>query len=299
MIKEMNNVEEDWIDVDKDVDDDGWITIPNQNPGMNLYISVSGFLKHNEHDEAFNFWSILRKQHSHGEMFCLEWENPLLYKLGHLIKNFVGTKMAGIIKDMWIEGITALVVPSIYILVKSIHFPILAMKTFGFMNNPWNLSLDRANKAGKLLADVLTSHVHGKRPVTLVGFSLGARVIFKCLEELGKQNKKGIVENVFLFGAPVNCGKEIQWKNARKAVAGRFVNGYTLKDWILGFLYRCSNLSFNVAGLQPCFEDLGVENVDLSEIIGGHNEYADQDTMDKILKLVDIQRSCGTEVIEI
>eukprot|EP01080_Neovahlkampfia_damariscottae_P002462 gene2462-3172_t len=302
MKEEIEKEEEeikDWIQVDTDQEFDDWITIPKQNPGLNLYIGISGFLKRNPKNESNQFWSVLRSQHKHGEVFNLDWENDLLYKLGYLIHNFVQSKAAGILKDIWIEATTALIVPSIYVLLKSIHFPIMAIRTFGFMNNPWNLGIDRANKAGKLLADVLISHVQGNRPVTLVGYSLGARVIFKCLEELGKQNKKGIIENVFLFGAPINCSKEIQWKRATSVVAGRFVNGYALTDWVLAFLYRCANLSFNVAGLQPCYEDLGVENIDLSKIIDGHHQYCDPLKMDKILKLVDIQRSCKVNVIEI
>ena len=298
--EEKKEKEENWINVEKDQEFDDWISIPKQNPGMNLYICLSGFLKNDSKNESKNYWSVLRNQHKHGEVFNLEWENELLYKLGYLINNFVKTKAAGYLKDIWIEATTALIVPSIYVLLKSIHFPILAIRTFGFMNNPWNLGIDKSNKAGKLLANVLISHVQGNRPVTLIGYSLGARVIFKCLEELGKQNKKGIIENVFLFGAPINCSKEIQWKRAKSVVAGRFVNGYSLSDWVLAFLYRCANLSFNVAGLQSCYQELGIENIDLSNIIdNGHHQYSDQKKMDKILKLVDIQRSCKKDFIEI
>lgn len=34
---------------------------------------------------------------------------------------------------------------------------------------------------GRQLAEVLVQRQHGKRPVTLIGFSLGARVIYYCL----------------------------------------------------------------------------------------------------------------------
>lgn len=81
--------------------------------------------------------------------------------------------------------------------------------------------------AGIELATVLQKRVQGCRPVTLVGFSLGAKAIFKCLEELAdsKVPAYGIVEEVYLFGAPVS-GEDIYWKKIRKVVSGRIVNGY-------------------------------------------------------------------------
>lgn len=53
------------------------------------------------------------------------------------------------------------------------------------------MSVLRADKAGVLLADALLSGSHGDRPVTLVGASLGARVVFSCLEELARRGDTG------------------------------------------------------------------------------------------------------------
>ena len=46
-------------------------------------------------------------------------------------------------------------------------------------------------QAGRLLAHVLMGSGHGDRPVTLIGHSMGARVIFHCLLELCRHNCKG------------------------------------------------------------------------------------------------------------
>lgn len=64
----------------------------------------------------------------------------------------------------------------------------------------------------------------GVRPITLIGFSLGARMIFYALLELARNKAFGIVQNVYLMGAPVTAN-ESEWKRARSAIAGRFVNG--------------------------------------------------------------------------
>jgi thioesterase domain-containing protein len=54
------------------------------------------------------------------------------------------------------------------------------------------------------------------RPVTLIGFSLGARVVFACLEELAKRGDTGgIVERVVLLGAPLVLNTH-QWQTVRK-----------------------------------------------------------------------------------
>lgn len=48
----------------------------------------------------------------------------------------------------------------------------------------WNKCLLKAKLAGKVLAELLARGLHGGRPVTLVGSSLGARAVFHCLLEL-------------------------------------------------------------------------------------------------------------------
>uniref|UniRef100_A0A1I8FNY8 Transmembrane and coiled-coil domain-containing protein 4 n=1 Tax=Macrostomum lignano TaxID=282301 RepID=A0A1I8FNY8_9PLAT len=41
----------------------------------------------------------------------------------------------------------------------------------------------------QVLADVLLSREYGQRPVTLIGFSMGAKLIFSCLQELASRKK--------------------------------------------------------------------------------------------------------------
>ena len=118
-------------------------------------------------------------------------------------------------------------------LMASLQLPIVLTKLSYLIDNPWTVSLDRANAAGLILADSLIDRNLGARPVTLVGFSLGSRVICSCLRELASRGAVGLIQNVYLFGSPVVAKKE-EYLRARSVVAGRFVNGYTTNDWILG-----------------------------------------------------------------
>ena len=59
------------------------------------------------------------------------------------------------------------------------------------IDTAWSVALHRAQQAGRLLAHVLAAGAHGDRPVTLVGNSMGARLIFHCLLELSRLKAKG------------------------------------------------------------------------------------------------------------
>ena len=120
-------------------------------------------------------------------------------------------------------------------LMASLAWPIVLTKLSYLIDNPWAVSLDRADAAGLILADSLHDRNLGDRPITLVGLSLGSRVIFSCLRELANKGAFGLVQNVYLFGSPVVAKKE-EYLRARTVVSGRFVNGYASNDWILGKL---------------------------------------------------------------
>ena len=125
---------------------------------------------------------------------------------------------------------------------------------------------------------MLLPRAHGRRPVVLVGFSLGARLVFECLEELAKEldggraDAAGIVQHVVLLGLPGPSDGE-RWARLRRVVAGRVVNCYRPTDLVLSLVYRTSSLAVDaVAGLAPVRCD-GVENVDVSDVVSAHHRY--------------------------
>lgn len=128
-----------------------------------------------------------------------------------------------------------------------------------------------------------------------------------------------------LLGAPVSIRVE-RWRMATSSVAGRFINGYSRRDWVLGLVYRGSNGALtrrtqavtreglaccsDVASMQgaycstancECFvcagfikgaggispvDCPGVENVNLSNLISGHFDYATK--IDEIVDLLQL-----------
>ncbi|XP_026965735.1 transmembrane and coiled-coil domain-containing protein 4 isoform X2 [Sagmatias obliquidens] len=179
-----------------------------------------------------------------------------------------------------------------YRLVAALTWPASLLSVANVIDNPWGVCLHRSAEVGKHLAHILLSRQQGQRPVTLIGFSLGARVIYFCLQEMAQEKDcQGIIEDVVLLGAPVE-GEAKHWEPFRKVVSGRIVNGYCSGDWLLSFVYRTSSVKLRVAGLQPVLlQDKRVENVDLSSMVSGHLDYAKQ--MDVILKAVGIHTKPG------
>jgi len=141
------------------------------------------------------------------------------------------------------------------------------------IDNPWSNALDRAYHAGTVMADILMKRHLGVRPISLIGFSLGARVIFYCLAELAKHKAYGIVQDVVLLGGTITAPNRT-WLEVRSVVAGRFVNGYARSDWVLNYLFRAaSGGAHTVAGLRPVENVPGLENVDVTDKIAGHTSY--------------------------
>ncbi|KAI8018076.1 Transmembrane and coiled-coil domain-containing protein 4 [Camellia lanceoleosa] len=157
-------------------------------------------------------------------------------------------------------------------LMTALAWPAALLTASDFIDSKWAIAVNRSDKAGKMLAEVLLKELQGHRPVTLIGFSLGARVIFKCLQFLAEaEHNDELVERVVLLGAPISI-KDENWEAARQVVAGRFVNVYSTNDWMLGVAFRASLLSQGLAGIQP-IDAPGIENVDVTEVIEGHSSY--------------------------
>ncbi|CAA7410915.1 unnamed protein product [Spirodela intermedia] len=200
------------------------------------------------------------------ETYAVQWESKNLIAVSTAIQDWLTSSLTmGLMK----QGAMMTVLST---LVSALAWPATLLSATNFIDSKWAISVDRSDKAGKLMADVLLKGLQGNRPVTLVGFSLGARVIFKCLQHLAETgDNEGLIERVVLLGAPISLKSE-PWESARRMVAGRFVNVYSTNDWILGVTFRASLLTQGLAGIQPV-DIAGVENVDVTDLIDGHSSY--------------------------
>ncbi|KAK8687295.1 hypothetical protein V6N13_086120 [Hibiscus sabdariffa] len=200
------------------------------------------------------------------ERFALLWESQNLIAASTAIQDWLTSSIA---MELMRQGAMMTVLSS---LVAALALPAVLLSATSFIDSKMSIAVDRSDKAGRLLAEVLLKGYQGNRPVTLIGYSLGARVIFKCLQALSETEQHAeLVERVVLLGAPVSIKGE-NWEAARKMVAGRFINAYSSNDWMLGVAFRASLLTQGLAGIQPVGVQ-GIENINVTDVIEGHSSY--------------------------
>jgi len=86
------------------------------------------------------------------------------------------------------------------------------------LDNEWIVIKERAKTAGMALANAIADTDRqgvGQRPVVLVGHSMGARLIFYCLQELANLGMYHCVQHVVLLGTPASARGEA-WERARQ-----------------------------------------------------------------------------------
>lgn len=234
----------------------------NHNQGrLAVEIMISGLVF--DEEDFVRPWEV---QSDNLERYVLQWESKNLIAVSTAIQDWLTSRLA---IELMTRGAMMTVLST---LMAALAWPATLIAAADFIDSKWTIAVDRSDKAGKLLAEVLLKGVHGNRPVTLVGYSLGARVIFKCLQFLAEnENNAELVERVVLLGAPISI-KDEKWGAARKMVAGRLVNAYSTNDWTLGLAFRASLLSQGLAGIQPV-DVPGIENVDVTDLIEGHSSY--------------------------
>lgn len=243
--------------------------------------------------------------HAHygGELYTVRWESDVLEELCASVKDLaydlVNRGTAQILRH------TAMAT-----LLSAIAWPTVLVNAANMIDGTWTLAVERADEAGKELARSLLFSKAGHRPVTLVGFSFGARIIYSCLKEMAKYQERwydyqeslkegsngrpsqrttrfdseesdsladmrepaSIIEDVVIMGLP-NHLSITSWMSCRQVVSGRLVNCFSQKDLILSLMFQFKRLGLKpVCGTLPVSVP-GVENFDVSDLVTGHQDY--------------------------
>ncbi|KAI6104518.1 hypothetical protein EDD16DRAFT_1749867 [Pisolithus croceorrhizus] len=210
----------------------------HNNKRVSCILTVPGFMNGKLDDVRLPF-SVLDPVV--GDVFSVLWEPEMIMETGSAIKILTTEILTQI-------GQTVLQHTVMTALMGALQWPIVLTKLGYLIDNPWSNALDRAKSAGGVLAQLLIQRHLGVRPITLIGFSLGARVIFYALLELAKSKAFGIVQDVFLLGGTLTASQS------------------TWNDWVLNYLFRATSAGLSsVAGLRP--------NVDVTDKISGHMSY--------------------------
>ncbi|EKO3817286.1 DUF726 domain-containing protein [Vibrio harveyi] len=132
----------------------------------------------------------------------------------------------------------------------------------------WESAMRNTEKAGFLLS----RHIdRSEGQFILMGHSLGAKVIYHCLESMKMTDK--VVSSV-LFGGAVE--KDVKWEGLlSKHSQMNILNGYSSNDSVLKKLYPFGSKMSNPIGLCPIEVSYSRRlcNIDMSEVVSGHTKY--------------------------
>lgn len=211
-----------------------------------------------------------------GELYTVRWETDLLTELCDSVTDLAFDVVSG--GTAHLLKFTALST-----LLSAVALPYALVNAANMIDATWTLVIERADEAGKELARSLLFSTAGNRPVTLIGYSFGARAIYSCLKELarfqqrwelmhekrkqagwknpiqrGTEYEEGsdafymnmrepasIVEDVVLMGLPNHLSLS-SWKACRQIVAGRLTHCFSQRDLILSLMFQIKKF-----GLKP------------------------------------------------
>ncbi|KAF2154066.1 DUF726-domain-containing protein [Myriangium duriaei CBS 260.36] len=255
----------------KEVEDFAFIPVRSPSPKdkdanaqrrLRVTVGVSGWL--GSADDVDKPWKVLGP--TSAETFALRFELKALLALGNALTTLLKSAAWGYAKSEIIKR-------TVFASLTAALWPIGLLKVSRLVDNPFSVAKARADKAGEVLADAIINKAQGERPISLIGYSLGARTIYVCLKKMAERGAFGLVEDVILLGAPAPSDA-LDWRIVRAVAAGRVVNVYSSQDYILGFLYRSSSVQLGVAGLQAIDPNVkGVESLDFSSEIQGHTSW--------------------------
>jgi hypothetical protein len=206
-----------------------------------------------------------------GELYTVRWESELLQTICDCVMDMALDVVTGATRHILKQTV-------LHALLSAVIWPSYLLNAANMIDGDWTLAVERADQAGMELARSLLFSRAGRRPVVLIGFSFGARVIYSCLKELarmqedweeyqelrqdegsnsGEENLRlaklhrkfdgmrepaSVVEDAIIMGLPNHLSLS-SWKGCRQVVAGRLVNCFSSKDLILSLMFQAKRSS--------------------------------------------------------
>ena len=235
--------------------------------GLHVCLGVSSFLQ--QDDDHAGVWQPLTSSFPYSANYALAWESKALRDLVNVMSALSGkleaTKLVALAAGSATKkafGMMAL--------------PAAVLSAFEIIDNPWAVAKNRAEQAGKLLGDYIAENQFGGLPVSLVGYSLGTKVIINAIDRLAELGVEGKIFDVYLLAGAV-AKNDPRLQSLSRVVSGKVVNVYSHKDLVLSYIYRAAELLAQPIGNEPLYlEEIPVINIDVTESVGGHEGYKDK-----------------------
>ena len=177
----------------------------------------------------------------------------------------------------------ALKLTALNILLAAWTLPSYVLSALTMVDNPWSVAIVRAVDAGHVLANDILNGSYGQRPVSLIGYGLGAVVCYTAALDIAKVAKAAttatatattttttttaagdsteevclaatVLLDVILMGAAVGTNLD-EWTSIRNVTSGRVINCFTSNDLVLFYMYRLREGRLACAGLSVIGND--------------------------------------------
>lgn len=235
---------------------------PGKGPAV---ITINGFLSEKDlkNQKGYQDWEkVVNKRFPGKAWYHVYWESKTLYDLGILIG------MTGA-SSTFSAAITKAASHASKQGIKKMGPSATALTVIQLSRNPWHVSLVKAEKAGRVLSDILK---RTDKKYTILAHSLGCRVAYCTLETLSLSGAS-VIEDVHLTGGAVDNNRD-NWKTAKQAVAHKIHNYYSNNDKVLRRLYKVGTFfQSSPIGSNKIDYTRGIRNHNVSDVVNGHMSF--------------------------
>jgi hypothetical protein len=234
-----------------------------------IIIFVSSFLNQAEDPEAL--WKDYVQGEPYTECYSFVWPTMDIYGYNEIKIQMEQEYMDNNVKsDMFHIGVNLLSMNHI----KAIKLDKLNMNPF--YKNLYLMSI----LCGKALAFFIGQlKLFESSTITLVGFSLGSIVAYKCLSDIYFMKKSNVIYNFVMIGSPLakkNLDPEIV-----KLSVGSFFNIFSMDDKVLKYLSSMNSNFQNPCGLNEIVYEgsiystkkIKISNYDMTSLVHCHMDY--------------------------